>query len=143
VYNTRTIYLLSIFNSLNPETIGIGECAPLVGLSIDDRPDYETKLKLLVKQINQNKADDFPFNEFPSIKFGLETALLDLKNGGRKIIYQNFYAIGRQGIPINGLVWMDNIEAMKEEVLEKISRGFECIKIKIGSKKFEKECEFL
>jgi O-succinylbenzoate synthase len=142
-YKDRTIYLLSIHNSINPAVVGIGECAPLKGLSIDDRPDYETELNRLVKQINRNKADDFNFNEFPSIKFGLETALLDLKNGGRRIIYQNFYAIGRQGIPINGLVWMDDIDAMKEEVLKLIAKGFECIKIKIGAHDFEDECNLL
>jgi o-succinylbenzoate synthase len=142
-YKERTIYLLSIHNALNPTVVGVGECAPLSGLSIDDRKDYESKLEELVKQINKNKADDFPFHEFPSIKFGLETALLDLKNGGRKIVFQNFYAIGRQGIPINGLVWMDGLEEMKEEVLEKIEKGFDCIKIKIGALKFEKELELL
>src|SRR5689334_8590267 len=93
-YGHRDIFLLSIHNSINPKVIGIGECAPLKGLSIDDRPDYEAELKKLVSQINKNKADDFNFNDFPSVKFGLETALLDLKNGGRRIIYQNFYAIG-------------------------------------------------
>ncbi len=142
-YTERTIYLLSIHNSINPEVIGIGECAPLEGLSIDDRPDYETELNRLVKQINKNKADDFNFNEFPSVKFGLETALLDLKNGGRRIIYQNFYAIGRQGIPINGLVWMDDIEAMKEETLKQMAKGYDCIKLKIGALDFDDECRLL
>jgi O-succinylbenzoate synthase len=142
-YKERTIYLLTIHNSINPDVMGIGECAPLKGLSIDDRPDYEAELNRLVKQINKNKADDFSFTEFPSVKFGLETALLDLKNGGRRIIYQNFYAIGRQGIPINGLIWMDDIEAMKEEALKQIAKGYECIKLKIGAHDFEDECNLL
>ncbi len=142
-YTDRTIYLLSIHNSINPSVTGLGECAPLKGLSIDDVPDYEVQLNRLIKQINRNKADDFDFNMFPSIKFGLETALLDLKNGGRRIIYQNFYAIGRQGLPINGLVWMDSIEAMKEEALKQIAKGFECIKVKIGALDFEEECRML
>ena len=143
-FTERTIYLLSIWNSANPSVKGVGECAPLKGLSIDDVPEYESMLRKLVDQINKNKAtEDFNFDLFPSIKFGLETALLDLKYGGKKIIYQNFYAIGRQGLPINGLVWMDTIEAMKDEVLEKIEKGFECIKLKIGALDFEKECGLL
>lgn len=143
VYSHRDIYLLKIYNTINPSVVGIGECAPLSGLSIDDVSDYHIHLTHLVHQINQNKADDFDFNSFPSIKFGLETALLDLKNGGRKIIFQNLYAIGRMGIPINGLIWMDNIEAMRVEALEKIAKGYECIKIKIGALDFEKECQLL
>lgn len=143
MYADRKIWLLSIHNESNPSVNGLGECAPLEGLSVDDREDYKEKLGLLVRQINRNKADDFPFEEFPSIKFGLETALLDLKNGGKRIIFQNFYAIGRQGIPINGLVWMDSLEQMKEEALDKIRKGFECIKIKVGVLAFEKELELL
>ena len=34
------------------------------------------------------------------------------------------------------LVWMDTIEAMKAEVIEKIEKGFECIKLKIGALDF-------
>ena len=143
-YSERTIYLIQIWNEASPHIKGTGECAPLAGLSVDDVPNYETILQGLVQQINNNKStDSFDFNAFPSIKFGLETALLDLKYGGNKIIFQNFYAIGRQGIPINGLVWMNEIEAMKTEVLQKIKQGFECIKIKIGALNFDDECKLL
>lgn len=144
IYSERVIYILTIWNTANPQIKGMGECAPLKGLSIDDVPEYEQILQKLVSQINQNKAtEDFDFDNYPSIKFGLETALLDLKFGGKKIIYQNFYAIGRQGLPINGLIWMDSITEMKQEVLEKIEKGFDCIKIKIGALNFEEECELL
>ena len=142
-YTERHIYLLSLHNAVNPNVVGVGECAPLKGLSLDDRPDYESELRKLVMQINNGKADDFNFNAFPSIKFGLETALMDLKNNGRKIIFQNLYSIGKMGIPINGLIWMDTIEAMKEEAIEKIKKGFDCIKLKIGALDFDKECELL
>lgn len=143
VYAYRNIWLLHICNAAQPTVTGIGECAPLTGLSIDDVPDYETQLNVLVDQINRNKADNFDFKAFPSIKFGLETALLDLKNGGRRIIFQNLYAIGKLGIPINGLIWMDNLESMKLEALDKINKGFDCIKLKIGALDFNKECELL
>ncbi len=143
-YTTRTIYLLQIWNQAAPHIKGTGECAPLAGLSIDDVPNYEKELENLVAQINNSKStESFNFSAFPSIKFGLETALLDLKYGGNKIIFQNFYAIGRQGIPINGLVWMNEIEAMKAEVVQKIAQGFECIKIKIGALNFDDECKLL
>ena len=143
-YKERIIYLLEIWNAVNPEIIGTGECAPLAGLSIDDVPEYESVLQTLVKQINNNKStDSIDFNAFPSIKFGLETALLDLKFGGNKIIFQNFYAIGKQGVPINGLIWMNEIDKMRDELIQKIAQGFECIKIKIGSLDFDEECKLL
>jgi o-succinylbenzoate synthase len=143
-YNERTIYLLEIWNKAKPDIKGIGECAPLAGLSIDDVPEYEAVLQVLVKQINANKStDSIDFNIFPSIKFGLETALLDLKYGGNRIIFQNFYAIGKQGLPINGLIWMNEISTMKEEIVQKMAHGFECIKIKIGALDFDEECKLL
>jgi o-succinylbenzoate synthase len=143
-YKHRTIWLLKVWNPLFPDTFGLGECAPLTGLSIDDIPEYEDKLKDLVQAINKGKnIENFDFKLFPSIKFGIETALLDLRNGGKQHIFMNFYTIGKQGIPINGLVWMSSLKEMKEEAIEKIESGFECIKIKIGAHDFEKECELL
>jgi o-succinylbenzoate synthase len=143
-FEDRTIWILKIWNSQTPEIYGLGECAPLKGLSIDDQSDYENKLETLVKNINLGKnINKFNFKEFPSIKFGIETALLDLKNGGKRIIYKNFYAIGKQGIAINGLIWMNQFNEMKKEAIEKLELGFDCLKFKIGAIDFEKECELL
>lgn len=143
-YHDRTIWILKIWNSKAPHIVGLGECAPLKGLSIDDVENYENILNNLVKNINLGKnIEKFDFIKFPSIKFGLETALLDLKNGGKQIIFKSFYSIGKQGIPINGLVWMNDFDSMKQEVLEKLESGFECIKLKIGAIDFEKEIELL
>lgn len=145
-FEDRTIWVLKIWNKRQPKIIGMGECAPLKGLSIDDKPDYFQKLENLVKAINlgKNIADyKFNLNLYPSIKFGLETALLDLKNGGNQIIFNNFYAIGKQGLPINGLVWMSDFEDMKAEAIQKIENGFDCIKLKVGAIEFDKELELL
>lgn len=140
----REIFLIKLYNEAYPEIIGIGECAPLKGLSIDDVPNYEKTLHELADQINKNKnTDKFDFTKYPSIKFGLETALLDLKNGGKQIVFKNFYSIGKQGIPINGLIWMSDFDDMLEEAKEKISKGFKCIKVKIGAIDFDKECRLI
>lgn len=138
-YNGRQIYLLKIYNEADPNCVGIGECAPLKGLSIDDLGNYADYLNDLVEQINNNHSENFPFHQFPSIQFGIETALLDLKHGGKRIIFPNFYAIGKQGIPINGLVWMDTIDQMQLEAEEKIKKGFNCLKFKIGALNFDDE----
>ena len=54
VLTSKETYLLEI--SKNGQK-GIGECAIFRGLSFDDRPDYEEKLKWLCENINQ----DFEF----------------------------------------------------------------------------------
>ena len=60
---------------------GIGECGILRGLSADDRPDYEDKLRWTCENIHFGL--DALWNElieFPSIQFGLEMAFLSLKS---------------------------------------------------------------
>jgi o-succinylbenzoate synthase len=140
IIKDRVIFLLTIYNDAAPNITGVGECAPLKGLSIDDVPDYEEVLKRLIESINagENSAD-MDWSLYPSIKFGLETALLDLKNVGKRILWSNNYSRGKAGIPINGLIWMNSLDVMRAEADEKIELGFSCIKIKIGALDFDSE----
>jgi len=131
VYTTKDSWFLFLTDG---EKTGIGECSILKGLSIDDRPDFEFKLTKICDQINQ---DNFNFenhlHEFPSIQFGLETALLDLKNGGRHILYPSEFTEGKTGIITNGLIWMGDKTSMRLQIAEKLEKGFSCIKLKIGA----------
>ena len=54
---------------------GIGECGLFRGLSIDDRPDYEDKLKWVCKHVDLG-LDELLLEStaFPSIQMGLEMA---------------------------------------------------------------------
>jgi O-succinylbenzoate synthase len=79
---------------------------------------------------------------FPSIVFGVETALLDLQHGGKRIIFNNTF-IQSKPIPINGLVWMGDLDVMLQQASIKIEEGFHCIKIKVGGLNFEKECDII
>jgi len=56
---------------------GVGECGILRTLSIDDRPDYEDKLKWVCKHIDLGLEVLLQeLVEFNSIKFGLEKEFL-------------------------------------------------------------------
>ena len=46
-------------------------------------------------------------------------------------------------IKINGLVWMGDIKFMRSQIIEKVNRGFSCIKIKVGALKFESELQLI
>jgi len=125
----KETYILEIFENKNK---GIGECAIFRGLSYDDRPGYEEKIKWLCENINQ----DFEFlkeelKEFPSIWFGYEQALLNLKHGG-KLYFPSEFTNGQSSIMINGLIWMGDVGYMEEQIREKLEQGFHCIKLKIG-----------
>lgn len=111
---------------------GTGECAIFRGLSFDDRPDYEEKLQWLCDNISQ---DDHYLKEqlmeFPSIWFGYEQAILNLKHGGN-LYFPSEFTEGKASIMINGLIWMGDIHYMEEQIREKLQLGFHCIKLKIG-----------
>ncbi|MCP2044494.1 o-succinylbenzoate synthase [Pontibacter sp. HSC-36F09] len=149
---THQVYYLQLCDSEDQKLTGIGECAPLQGLSIDARPDLEAKLKQFEKEVNENlfTPDDLlqllnseDLRDWPAIRFALETALLDLQRGGRKILYKNDFSLGKAGIPINGLIWMGEKDFMQEQIRKKLAEGYTCLKLKIGSLDFATELELL
>lgn len=122
---------------------GIGECAPLPDLSIESPKKMSVKLLQVCEQISYFCQFPDELNAWPSIRFGLETALLDLKNGGSQILFPSAFTRGEQGIPINGLIWMGTPEFMKQQIRAKLDAGFRCIKMKIGALDFETEFSLL
>ncbi|WP_044200593.1 o-succinylbenzoate synthase [Flammeovirga sp. OC4] len=144
----KDCFLIKVYHSERPDVVGWGECNILKGLSIDAFPDYEERLKAVLHVCNTSLetlaslGDFVDREEYPSIYFGLETALLDLQNGGKKIIYQNSFVEGTP-IPINGLVWMGDKSFMKEQIDKKLQMGFDCIKIKVGALNFQDELDLL
>lgn len=123
---------------------GIGECGLLRGLSVDDRPDYEDKIKWICDNIHLGK-DVLWDNllEFPSIQFGVEMAFLSIEAQNPFVLFPSSFTEGKQCIPINGLVWMGDVAFMKQQIEDKIAQGFDCIKMKIGAIDFEKEFHLL
>jgi len=123
---------------------GIGECGILRSLSIDDRPDYEEKLKWVCKNIGlgPNKLWE-QLTAFPSIQFGVEMAFKSLEAQDPFILFPSEFTKGKAAIPINGLVWMGEKSFMKTQISEKIDAGFSCIKLKIGAIDFNSELELL
>lgn len=123
---------------------GIGECSTIPDLSIDPMEFYEQKLNEVCKWINNgNDPENIDLSVFPSIAFGLETALLDLKANGSKKLFPSDFIEGKTGIPINGLVWMGDKEFMQNQITEKIAAGYRCIKLKVGALDFETELEII
>ena len=132
-------WFIEVWNEENPMIKGLGECSIIPGLSPDYENDkqYQAKLISVCNDLTQNLSD------FPSIKFGVETALLDLKNGGKGIIFDNDFASGKQKIAINGLIWMGSESFMQNQIEEKITAGFTTIKLKIGAIDFDNELALL
>jgi len=154
----KVSWFIKLWDERNPSSFGIGECGPLPGLSLDATNDFDGALDRVVADINSVKSAKAPehsnpliianhfkkivSSDFPAIRFGVETALLDLQHGGTRIIFHNDFLSGKP-IPINGLIWMGKSNEMVEQVHKKIAQGFRCIKLKIGGLDFDEECEVL
>lgn len=141
VYTTRKIWLIHLSDG---QHTGVGECAPLPDLSCDALLDseYASILDNICKDFCQSGDIDYDFlRDYPSMLFGLETALLNLQNGDR--LFDTAFTRGEVGIPINGLVWMGNHDEMLQRLEEKLEKGFRCVKLKIGAIDFEQELDLI
>jgi len=124
--------------------IGIGECGILRGLSIDDRPDYESKLEWVCNNIHLGQRTLLlQLKTFPSIQFGLEMAFLSLSSEDPFTLFPSKFTKAKDDIPINGLVWMGDEAFIQAQIKQKIASGFNCIKMKIGAIDFKTELDIL
>ncbi|TRW25747.1 o-succinylbenzoate synthase [Flavobacterium zepuense] len=123
---------------------GIGECGILRLLSVDDRPNYEEKLKWACENIHLGEQKLWEeLIEFPSIQFGIEMAFRSLEGNTPYDLFPSDFTKGKANIPINGLVWMGDEAYMKEQIEDKLQMGFKCIKLKIGAIDFDTELSLL
>lgn len=141
VLNQKETWFIII--NANGET-GIGECGILRGLSFDDVPEYEEKLKWTCKNINLGKDKLWlELINFPSIQFGVEQAFLSLTSRNPFELFPSEFTIKKAPIAINGLIWMGDEGYMLEQIQQKLEDGFKCIKMKIGAIDFKAEIKLL
>ena len=120
----------------------IGECGLFVGLSFDDRPEYEEKLQWVCDNLDLGIEELWSkLREWPSIQFGVEQAFQSLfanrynDNYTDKLnpdLYESAFSKGEKGIQTNGLIWMGSIDFMRDQIKEKLAIGYTCLKLKIG-----------
>ena len=141
VYTERRIWLVRVSDGKHE---GVGECAPLPDLSCDDIPNYAEMLRRFCDGVEQTGEIDYEaMRDYPSMLFGLETALLALNADPSHLLFDTPFSRGEVGIPINGLVWMGTYEEMSQRIEEKLRQGFRCVKLKIGAINFDAELDLL
>ncbi len=154
VLKSKDTFIIRVQSPALQGLYGYGEAGPLPGLSVDDRADFEILLAKICKDISQKiipQHEEEILNflstnipaELPSIRFGLEVALLDLMYGGQKKILVSTFYDNHKPLIINGLIWMGDREFMLQQIEQKLGEGYNCIKMKIGSIDFEQECALL
>lgn len=139
---SKDTYFIKVWED-DPLVYGIGEAALFRGLSSDDCPEYEDKLSEVCQNIDAYASDIECLSDYPSIRMGVETAILDLKNGGMHQIFPTEWSEAKSSITINGLVWMGDMNTMAERIKEKVDAGFHCVKLKIGGINFDDELRLL
>lgn len=154
VLTSKTTYIATVRDHEFPEVYGVGECGPLKGLSPDDLPDIEDVLSELSRSFNRlalrpegwepaELLDRLVPRMLPAVRFGLEMALRDFQNGGRRVYFDNDFSKGKQSIDINGLIWMGAPAFMEEQIEAKLTSGYKTLKMKVGAIDFEQECRLL
>ncbi|GAB3737167.1 o-succinylbenzoate synthase [Hymenobacter agri] len=143
----HTAWYLHLTHADAPTLIGVGEAAPLAGLSPDYGPGFAGAVAGLCERVNAARLTSLDVQQVPTLvgpgqpalTFALETAVLDLAHGGRRQLYANAFSQGRAALPINGLVWMGDAGFMREQIQQKLAAGYTCLKLKIGSLDFATE----
>ena len=146
VYNTRLSFYLKLTSDEQPNVVGVGECATLPDLSCDAMPpnEYERKLRTFCDEYERTGVIDYEaMRAYPSMLFGLETAVAQFNAKGSLNFFDTPFGRGEEGILINGLVWMGTFEEMFERLEAKLKAGFHCIKIKIGAIDFDRELQLI
>ncbi len=123
---------------------GVGECGLLRGLSIDDVPEYESKLQWTCDHIHLGKETLWEaLAGYPSIQFGVEQAFLSIEASHPFDLFPSDFSKKEKPISINGLIWMGEEAFLHEQIAEKLATGFNCIKMKIGAIDFDAETALL
>ena len=138
-FTQKRTYFLKITDTDRPGRSGVGEVAvfPSLQPSFDSFDAFERRLAEVAADIDSYATGARPLPEDSAIRFGVESALADL--------YGTFPLPGDDfaGIPINGLVWMNDIDTMRRQLDDKVAAGFRCVKLKIGAGDFDAEVDLL
>jgi len=151
ILTEKETFLMKLKTGGDDDPEFFGECGLFKGLSADDVPEYEQKLSWVSHhffEVGQEQLWE-GLREFPSIQFGIEQIVQAQKNYDKNlhndfnpILFPSDFTSGKEGIPINGLIWMGTAEFMRKQIKEKLNQNFHCIKIKIGTN-WEEEFKIL
>ena len=121
------------------------EVAPLADLSTDGHLNLQEVIAPFLEYPHDMNSlmELLEFCEpYPSLRFGIYTLIKKVQS--RNAIWVNStFTRKEKPLPINGLVWMNDIESMEQEANSKVAAGFNCIKFKVGAHDFDSECRLL
>ncbi len=137
---TRELYRIHV---QTPSGEGVGECCVMPGLSPEEGTHYPHLLETACREVEQ-QGGLLPgqWMHAPSIRFGMEAALLAACSGGHPR-WDSPLSRGESGLEIHHLIWMDSAEATLCRMEEGVKKGFRRLKLKVGALPFDEEREML
>ncbi|MBD3276566.1 MAG: o-succinylbenzoate synthase [Candidatus Marinimicrobia bacterium] len=150
-FQTRDLLIAEISNG---SLTGFGEIAPLPGYSRESltqaRDQFvgisqQIEVKELVKQAPSNILENIlNLDLYPSVEFGVLSALLDLRAKSRKFsIHRLLSAHTVKSIRCNALIGLENRNETAHLASEAAKNGFHRVKLKFGRPEFGKDLEAL
>lgn len=133
---TRDSWILQLIDS-DGIAVGEGEVAPLWGLSKETKEEVISELDRLI--LSGNWIEDS--SNVSSIQCALDAAKAGVNSKNKD--YPFLAEKELNPISINGLIWMNEIEAMRVEAKRKFDEGSRCIKLKIGALNFNDELNLI
>ncbi|MCK4746578.1 MAG: o-succinylbenzoate synthase, partial [Bacteroidales bacterium] len=106
--------------------------------------ECEIQIDHLCKLISRGEMDPMQaLPSMPGVQFALETAMLDRKQGGERLLFPSEFTRGKVGIPTNGLIWMGARDFMISQIREKMKLGITVLKLKVCALDMKEELQVL
>jgi o-succinylbenzoate synthase len=135
VLTERDSWILQLVD-FDRNVLGEGEVAPLWGLSKESKEEVLSELDRIANLEGCNVS-----SYVSSVQCAIDAALAGFHS---KQIHCPFLPKNElSAIPINGLIWMNDIEEMRIEARRKFDEGSRCIKLKIGALNFNDELNLI
>jgi o-succinylbenzoate synthase len=135
VLTERDIWILQLVD-FDRNVLGEGEVAPLWGLSKESKEEVLSELDRIA-----NIEDSNVSSYVSSVQCAIDVALAGFYS--KQIHFPFLPKNELSAIPINGLIWMNDIEEMRMEARRKFDEGSRCIKLKIGALNFNDELNLI
>ena len=133
---TRDSWILQLVDS-DGIVLGEGEVAPLWGLSKETKEEVLSELDRVTKIENSIEVS----SSVSSVQCAIDAALAGFHS--KQIDFPFLTKNELNPIPINGLIWMNDVESMLTEARRKFDEGSRCIKLKIGALNFNDELNLI
>lgn len=143
-FHAKQTYFITVTDD-EGQRRGVGEVPvfPSLQPSFSTFGAFETELHEAA-QCLEDFIGGKPMPRNSAIRFGIESALAAYRNGDKyRYADPAQLELLKDGIRINGLIWMDTIDGMLRQIEKKIADGFTCLKLKIGANNFNDEVALL